>query len=165
MKLLVACLLLMAMLSGEGTAQQVSALDCEAVRIEIEQLPDLNIPRYGHCIFFANGELTVVGGHTTGFVPTPTAEYFSDGAWHTVPMAYTHDHGMAVPMKSGKVLVCGGANEPLGIGQTYTAEWYDPATHTSEVWMESGFANETTFFRAFKAIVGLTPSEWKSRKN
>ena len=33
----------------------------------------------------------------------------------------------------------------------------------SEVWMESGFANETTFFRTFKAIVGTTPSEWKNR--
>jgi AraC-like DNA-binding protein len=28
--------------------------------------------------------------------------------------------------------------------------------------MESGFANETSFFRTFKAIVGMTPSEWKS---
>jgi len=37
-----------------------------------------------------------------------------------------------------------------------------PDTRPSEVWMETGFANETTFFRAFKAIVGMTPSEWKS---
>jgi AraC-like DNA-binding protein len=37
-----------------------------------------------------------------------------------------------------------------------------PDTRVSEVWMETGFANETTFFRAFKAIVGMTPSEWKS---
>ena len=62
-----------------------------------------------------------------------------------------HDHGMAVPMKSGKVLVCGGANEPLGIGQTYTAEWYDPATHTCE-----GFGCMDM------KIVGMTPSEWKA---
>ena len=38
-----------------------------------------------------------------------------------------------------------------------------PDTRASEVWMESGFANETTFFRAFKALVGMTPSEWKSQ--
>ena len=36
-----------------------------------------------------------------------------------------------------------------------------PDTRASEVWMETGFANETTFFLAFKAIVGMTPSEWK----
>ena len=38
----------------------------------------------------------------------------------------------------------------------------NPDTRASEVWMESGFGNETTFFRTFKAIVGMTPSEWKS---
>lgn len=101
-------------------------------KLETEQLPDLNIPRYGHCTFFVNGELTVIGGHTTGFVPTATAEYFSDGAWHTVQTVYSHDFGIGVPMKSGKVLALGGANEPLGIGRTYPAEWYDPATHTFE---------------------------------
>ena len=101
-------------------------------KLETEQLPDLNIPRYGHCIFFTNGELTVIGGHTTGFVPTATAEYFSGGTWHTVQTVYAHDFGIVVPMKSGKVLALGGANEPLGIGQTYPAEWYDPATHTFE---------------------------------
>ena len=101
-------------------------------KLETEQLPDLNIPRYGHCTFIVNGELTVIGGHTTGFVPTATAEYFSDGAWHTVPMVYPHDHGIVIPMKSGKVLICGGCMEPLGIGQTFTAEWYDPVTHTCE---------------------------------
>lgn len=101
-------------------------------KLETEQLPDLNIPRYGHCTFIVNGELTVIGGHTTGFVPTATAEYFSGGTWHTVQMVYAHDFGIVVPMKSGKVLACGGANEPLGIGQTYPAEWYAPATHTFE---------------------------------
>ncbi len=101
-------------------------------KLETEQLPDLNIPRYGHCTFIVNGELTVIGGHTTGFVPTATAEYFSGGTWHTVQTVYAHDFGIVVPLKSGKVLACGGANEPLGIGQTYPAEWYDPATHTFE---------------------------------
>ena len=101
-------------------------------KLETKQLPDLNIPRYGHCTFIVNGELTVIGGHTTGFVPTATAEYFSGGTWHTVQMVYAHDFGIVVPMKSGKVLACGGANEPLGIGQTYPAEWYAPATHTFE---------------------------------
>ena len=101
-------------------------------KLETEQLPDLNIPRYGHCIFFTNGELTVIGGHTTGFVPTATAEYFSGGTWHTVQTVYAHDFGIVVPMKSGKVLALGGANEPLGIGQTYPAEWYNPVTHTFE---------------------------------
>jgi YesN/AraC family two-component response regulator len=28
---------------------------------------------------------------------------------------------------------------------------------------ESGFANDTSFFRTFKAITGMTPSEWKGQ--
>lgn len=31
-----------------------------------------------------------------------------------------------------------------------------------EVWMQSGFSTETSFFRSFKAVTGMTPSEWKS---
>ena len=37
-----------------------------------------------------------------------------------------------------------------------------PDKKMMEVYMESGFSNETTFFRAFKAQTGLTPNEWKS---
>ncbi len=132
MRLFLTCVLFVTMLSFRAIAQQPDTLGCKTMRIETEQLPDLNIPRYGHCIFFASDELTVVGGHTKGFVPTATAEYFSDGAWHTVPTVYPHDHGIVIPMKSGKVLICGGCREPLGIGQTFTAEWYDPTTHTCE---------------------------------
>lgn len=132
MKLFLVCVLFAAMLSAKVTAQQTNVPDCEAVKIATEQLPDLNIPRYSHCTFFVGDELTVIGGHTSGFVPTATAEYFNDGAWHTVNTVYPHDHGIVIPMKSGKVLICGGCREPLGIGQTFTAEWYDPASHTCE---------------------------------
>ncbi len=96
------------------------------------RLPDLNLPRAGCNIFWANGELTVVGGHTDGFVPTATAEYFRDGAWHLVNTVYQHDDGFAVTLPSGKVLVAGGHEKHLGIGQTFVAEMYDPATHTFE---------------------------------
>ena len=37
-----------------------------------------------------------------------------------------------------------------------------PDVKISEVWMQSGFSTETSFFRAFKAATGKTPSEWKS---
>ncbi len=100
------------------------------IKLEAERLPDLNIPRAGHALFYANGELTVAGGHTNGFVPTPTAEYFKDGEWHTMQMTYTHDVGIAAVLKSGKVLLAGGCEQPAGIGQTIHAEIYDPQSHT-----------------------------------
>ena len=106
------------------------AMAQEAVLLEVDSLPRLNIPRAGHKLFFAGGEYVVAGGHTDGFVPTPTAEYYRDGAWHTLPMTYTHDFGISVVLKSGKVLLAGGCEQPAGIGQTLTAEIYDPMTHT-----------------------------------
>lgn len=99
-------------------------------QIEVERLPDLNIPRAGHSLFYVNGEYVVAGGHTDGFVPTPTAEYYKDGKWHTMQMTYIHDFGISVVLRSGKVLLAGGCEQPTGIGQTYMAEIYDPATHT-----------------------------------
>lgn len=103
---------------------------CPVVRIEAERLPDLNVPRCGHSVFFVNGEPTVIGGHTNGFVLTPTAEYFKDGAWHLMPTVYSHDDGVSLPLRSGKVLVMGGHEKNLGIGQSFEVEMYNPATHT-----------------------------------
>jgi len=80
---------------------------CPVVKIQPEQLPSLNTPRSGHHTLYVNGEITVFGGHTSGFVPTPTAEYFKDGAWHQMDMVYTHDAGAALILKSGKVLLSG----------------------------------------------------------
>ena len=111
----------------------ISAISLVGQTLDFERLPDLNIPRAGHNVFYVNGELTVVGGHTSGFVMTPTAEYFSDGAWHLMPTVYHHDDGMAVVMSDGKkVLLAGGHDKNLGIGQSFEAEMYNSATHTFE---------------------------------
>ena len=101
-------------------------------KIVPQRLPDLNIPRFCHGTFFADGELTVTGGHTSNFVPTPTAEFLKDGQWQVLQMAYTHDDGLCVPLRNGKVLLAGGYEKNLGVGQTIEAELYDPATHTFE---------------------------------
>lgn len=102
---------------------------CPVVKIEAVRLPDLNVPRVGHSVFVVNGEPTVVGGHTTSFVPTATAEYFRDGKWHLMQTAYPHDQGFSVPLRSGKVLIGGGHAEPLGIGHIHSVEMYDPIAH------------------------------------
>ena len=102
---------------------------CPMVKIEAKQMPDLNIARAGHQVFCANGEYVVAGGHTNGFVPTSTAEYFKDGKWHVMQMVYSHDSGVSATLRSGKVLIAGGCEQASGIGQTYNAELYDPQTH------------------------------------
>jgi len=108
----------------------VLASTCREVKLQPKQLPDLNIPRMGHSVFVINGEPTVVGGHTTSFVPTATAEYFHDDEWHLMQTAYPHDEGFSITLPSGKVLIGGGHAEPLGIGQIFSVEMYDPATHS-----------------------------------
>ena len=51
---------------------------------------------------------------------------------------------------------------------TYRVEYAKQLMHRqkdikiAEVWMLSGFSNETSFFRTFKAVTGFTPNEWKS---
>ena len=111
----------------------VSAISLVGQTLDVERLPNLNMPRAGHNVFYVGGELTVVGGHTSGFVMTHTAEYFKDGTWHLITTVYHHDNGMAVVMSDGKkVLLAGGHDKNLGIGQSFEAEMYNSATHTSE---------------------------------
>ena len=40
-----------------------------------------------------------------------------------------------------------------------------PDMKISEVFLSSGFANETTFFRIFKAVTDMTPNEWKAKND
>lgn len=103
--------------------------DCPIMKLNVERLPDLNCSRAGHLTFIVNGELTVVGGHTTGFIPTATAEYFSKNEWHLLPTVYSHDDGFGVVMRSGMVLIAGGHSENLGVGQTFEVEKYEPLSH------------------------------------
>ena len=118
------------LLAQETNKDSMPQAVCPVVKIQPEQMPSLNTPRSGHHTLCVNGEITVFGGHTSGFVPTRTAEYFKDGAWHQMDMVYTHDAGAALILKSGKVLLSGGFERGLGIGQSHEVEMYDPKTHT-----------------------------------
>lgn len=123
-------LLISAMAAARSSKTVGEGCGYRLVGIKAERLPDLNIPRSHHAILNVGGEVVVTGGHTYNFIPTPTAEYFKDGQWHVVDMAYTHDGGLAIQLTSGKVLVAGGFEKEMGIGQTWGVELYDPATHT-----------------------------------
>ena len=75
-----ACIVLLAsMMQTALSAEDNAQATCPIVKLEVVRMPDLNVPRIGHSVFMVNGEPTVVGGHTTSFVPTTTAEYFRDG--------------------------------------------------------------------------------------
>ena len=56
------------MTTSKATADDVGNAKCPIIKLEAERLPDMTVPRSGHSAFLANGEVTVVGGHTSGFV-------------------------------------------------------------------------------------------------
>lgn len=115
-----------------GLALFLSLASARAQEMAWERLPDLTVPRAGHALLQLDGELTVIGGHTTGFIPTPTAEYFKDGKWNTLSSLYTHDNGFCLRLKDGTILLGGGLQEAFGIGQSFSAERYLPGSHSFE---------------------------------
>ena len=111
--------------SGNGST-------CLTVKMQVERLPDLHEARTGHVVLCVDGEPMVFGGHTSGFVPLATAERYSGGEWHLQPMVYIHDQPVVLPMESGKIVITGGHEQPLGIGQTFTFELYHPEQQSFE---------------------------------
>lgn len=99
-------------------------------KIVFERLPSLEAPRGNHQTLLLNGEVTVVGGHTTGYKPLETLEYYKGGSWHSIPTTWPHDGGAFAQLPDGNLFMAGGHAEAFGIGQSWGAEIYDPATHT-----------------------------------
>lgn len=121
----------MCLLPIHGVIPPVDTLSsCPMIELDVERLPDLVLPRMGHRVIVSGDEIIAVGGHSKGFIPTNTAEYYSDGEWHLIPTVYAHDNGTSVMLSNGKVLIAGGHEQHLGIGQTYPVEMYDPSNHT-----------------------------------
>jgi len=126
------CLLLLALLqSGSVTSGPDSTAAVSFERLRWERLPDLNTPRTGHQVLYVGDEISVFGGHSDGFVPVGTMEYYRGGAWHEIPMTWPHDAGFALPLRDGKVMLGGGCAEAFGIGQTWGVEIYDSENHKS----------------------------------
>ena len=98
-------------------------------QMSVERLPDLNVPRANHRTLVFGDEMVVMGGHTDGFKPIETAEYYAGGAWYTLPMVYPHPNGFAAKLPDGRILMGGGSAEAFGIGRSFGAEIYDPAAH------------------------------------
>ena len=95
-----------------------------------QRWPDLPEPVATPYVTVLNGELTLFGGHTDGFLLSSSAWYLKNGAWHKVPMKYPHSHGFCTPLPDGKVMLGGGSAETFGIGQSWGVEVYDPSSHS-----------------------------------
>lgn len=96
----------------------------------VQRLPDLPEPISSPYVTVLNGELTLFGGHTDGFVLSPSAWYLKNGTWREVPMKYPHDHAFWTELPDGRIMLGGGSEGSFGIGQSWGVEVYDPATHS-----------------------------------
>ena len=99
--------------------------------LQYELLPDMQTPRRGHvCFATADGDIVAVGGHTTGFKLTSTAERLHNGQWESVSISNPHDGAGYVTLPDGRVIICGGFSSGSGVGQSKPCDVYDPATNT-----------------------------------
>lgn len=99
--------------------------------LEYETLPDMQVARRGHvCFATADGDIVAVGGHTTNFNLTKTAERLHNGAWESVSIDFPHDGAGYVTLPDGRVIIGGGFSSGSGIGQSKNCDVYDPKTNS-----------------------------------
>ena len=114
-----------------ATAMSVWADDVTFSPLQYESLPDMQVARRGHVCFTTDaGDIVVVGGHTTNFALTATAERLHDDAWESISINNPHDGAANVALPDGRFLICGGFSSGLGVGQSTVCDIYDPATNT-----------------------------------
>lgn len=92
-----------------------------------EQLPDMLTPRIGHQTFISGKDLIVVGGRTTGFKLTATAERYADGQWSSVSINNAHDGAFLVRDGNG-YMIGGGFSQDQGVGQTTSTSTFNPSS-------------------------------------
>ena len=98
--------------------------------LKYERVADMKVPRIGHQIIPTISGVLVVGGHTTNFALTSTAEVFLEGMWFDRSIDSPHDEGFSVVLDDGRVMVGGGYSNDRGVGQSKRVDIYDPMTMT-----------------------------------
>ena len=99
----------------------------------VQSGPDLNVTRYGHAaVNLPNGNVLVIGGHTTGFYTTPTAEIYnpSTNDWTLYNITNPHDMLAMVKLSTGDFMFMGGCSSGYGVGQSTVTTIYNPTTNT-----------------------------------
>ena len=92
-----------------------------------EQLPDMLTPRISHQTFISNKDLIVVGGRTTGFKLTATAERYADGQWSSISINNTHDGAFLVRDNNG-YMIGGGFSQDQGVGHTTATSTFNSSS-------------------------------------
>jgi len=123
-------ILVLALSCGRGPSDVVRECGGVAfVPMPARQMPSMLSPRSAHGLCELDGEWTVFGGHTSGFVREGSAEYYARGKWHRMEMLYAHDTPFLLATGTAEALLGGGYAEDFGIGQSWGVEQYDARVH------------------------------------
>lgn len=114
----------------KGRATRASDQQGVTATLNYERVADMKVPRIGHQIIPTFSGVLVVGGHTTNFALTSTAEVFLEGMWLDRSIDSPHDEGFSVVLDDGRVMVGGGYSNDRGVGQSKRVDIYDPMTMT-----------------------------------
>lgn len=114
----------------KGRATRASDQQGVTATLKYERVADMKVPRIGHQIIPTFSGVLVVGGHTTNFALTSTAEVFLEGMWLERSIDSPHDEGFSVVLDDGRVMVGGGYSNDRGVGQSKRVDIYDPMTMT-----------------------------------
>ncbi len=114
----------------KSSATRASDQQGVTATLKYERVADMKVPRIGHQIIPTMTGVLVVGGHTTNFALTPTAEVFLEGIWFDRSIDSPHDEGFSIVLSDGRVMVGGGYTKDLGVGQSNRVDIYDPMTMT-----------------------------------
>ena len=114
----------------KGRATRASDQQGVTATLKYERVADMKVPRIGHQIIPTFSGVLVVGGHTTNFALTSTAEVFLEGIWFDRSIDSPHDEGFSVVLDDGRVMVGGGYSNDRGVGQSKRVDIYDPMTMT-----------------------------------
>lgn len=99
--------------------------------LKYEKVADMKTARIGHQIFpSAGGGVVVVGGHTTNFELTTSAEIYENGQWRDLSISSPHDAAFSLILNDGRVMVGGGYSKNRGVGQSKNVDIYDPSTRS-----------------------------------
>lgn len=98
--------------------------------LKYEQIADMPTARMGHQVLPSGNGFVVVGGRTTGFRLTKTAELWQNGTWTSLNISNAHDGAFSVKLADGRYMVGGGFSSDSGRGQSRATDFYDPQTRT-----------------------------------
>lgn len=99
-------------------------------KLKYEKIADMTVARMGHQVFPSGDGFVVVGGRTTGFQLTRTAELYQNGSWQSLSIGSAHDGAFSVRLNDGRYMVGGGFSRGGGNGQSQATDIYDPTSHT-----------------------------------